>query len=403
MIKARKRQVTGKKKFRSFTDSTMSAIADFKDDPVPESSVPLIRGIFWDSQVRGLQLRVGVRLLSWYYFKQHRSHGTRSATCRRLGHWPAVSVEAARTAARVIAGSVASGHREPGARSALKFEAAFTSYLEHLARKAAKAGKPARWHRNVLALGKQLLLPKWGKWPLAEMSANPALVASWHRDMTKATGSVHANHAARLVRAVYRRAARLDRTLPLHNPASAVEYNSEGVHGSGLAFAEFPAWHAALMLLENPVHRAFHLVNLLGGFRPGELSRVRWSDIKPRDRVLIITNAKAGNEIRSPLSIPIIRALKIARAHRVGDLVFPGCAQRGRHDHLPARGIKLRRTYRTVAADCGVDEMLSHFLLGHAPAGISQRYVARMILSSGPALRSAQAKISARIVGLLGH
>jgi hypothetical protein len=62
----------------------------------------------------------------------------------------------------------------------------------------------------------------------------------------------------------------------------------------------------------------------------------------------------------------------------------------------------LRRTFRTVAADCGVDEMLSHFLMGHAPAGISQRYVARMILSSGPAMREAQRKISRRIVSLLG-
>jgi integrase len=61
----------------------------------------------------------------------------------------------------------------------------------------------------------------------------------------------------------------------------------------------------------------------------------------------------------------------------------------------------LRHTYRTIAADCGVDEMLAHLLLGHAPEGISQRYVARMILSSGPALRRAQAAISRRIRSLL--
>jgi hypothetical protein len=36
-----------------------------------------------------------------------------------------------------------------------------------------------------------------------------------------------------------------------------------------------------------------------------------------------------------------------------------------------------------------------------ATAGISQRYVARMILSSGPAMREAQRKISRRIMGLL--
>jgi hypothetical protein len=62
----------------------------------------------------------------------------------------------------------------------------------------------------------------------------------------------------------------------------------------------------------------------------------------------------------------------------------------------------LPRHYRTVAADCGVDEMLAHFLMGHARAGILQRCVVRMILSSGPAMREAQRKISKRIVSLLG-
>jgi hypothetical protein len=62
---------------------------------------------------------------------------------------------------------------------------------------------------------------------------------------------------------------------------------------------------------------------------------------------------------------------------------------------------ELRRTSRTVAADCGVVEMLAHFLLGHASAGISERYVARMILSSGTAMREAQRKISRRMMALL--
>jgi hypothetical protein len=39
--------------------------------------------------------------------------------------------------------------------------------------------------------------------------------------------------------------------------------------------------------------------------------------------------------------------------------------------------------------------------MGHAPEGISQKYVARMILSSGPAMRAAQRMISRRIVALL--
>jgi hypothetical protein len=38
----------------------------------------------------------------------------------------------------------------------------------------------------------------------------------------------------------------------------------------------------------------------------------------------------------------------------------------------------LRHTYRTVAADLGVDDLLIHFLMGHAPDGISQKYIATL-------------------------
>jgi hypothetical protein len=62
----------------------------------------------------------------------------------------------------------------------------------------------------------------------------------------------------------------------------------------------------------------------------------------------------------------------------------------------------LRHTYRTVAADLKTDNLISHFLLGHAPRGISQEYIAILILASGPSMRDAQEKISARMLALLG-
>ena len=250
-----------------------------------------------------------------------------------------------------------------------------------------------------------MILPKWGKWTLIEMSRDPKAVAEWHRSVTKDHGQVSANHAARIVRAVYRRAScSAEPPLPPRVPTSAVEFNKEHVGGKGLPSDKFKAWAKTWSEIGNPVHQAYHLANLLTGCRPGELARLRWQDVKPRERALVISAAKAGNDIRVPMSAAIARALKMARDAGVNsDLVFPDCSQKGRHDKLPARGVELRRTYRTVATDCGVDEMLAHFLMGHAPAGISQRYVARMILSSGPAMREAQRKISKRITGLLGN
>jgi hypothetical protein len=116
----------------------------------------------------------------------------------------------------------------------------------------------------------------------------------------------------------------------------------------------------------------------------------------------VAATEKSADDIRVILSVPIVHALRIALDASDGELVFPECGQVAHRDESPARGMQLRRTYRTVAADVGVDEMLSHFLLSHAPAGISQRYVARMILQSGQAMREAQRKISKLIMALLG-
>ena len=62
----------------------------------------------------------------------------------------------------------------------------------------------------------------------------------------------------------------------------------------------------------------------------------------------------------------------------------------------------MRHTYRTICADLEIDELISHYLMGHAPQGISQKYIATLILQNGPAMRAAQERISKRIVSLLG-
>jgi hypothetical protein len=85
------------------------------------------------------------------------------------------------------------------------------------------------------------------------------------------------------------------------------------------------------------------------------------------------------------------------------DLVFPGLSYIDHRDAgLPVKGQALRHTYRTICADLEIDELISHYLMGHAPQGISQKYIATLILQNGPAMRAAQNKISARVFELLG-
>lgn len=372
-------------------DQRISALLDFERF-----------GTYWDTAVRGLRLRVGKRKTTWQFFAEHSIHGKRSTTYRTLGFFPAMGTIAARNAALVEAGKIADKVLTPGKRSAVRLGAALDDYLKFLKAKSARKGKPPRHALNVEKLRK-LHFAEFEKWPLSDLSHSPVIVRDWHRRITKEAGPISANRAAEVLRACYRHASKLNRSLPVPLPTSGIVFNEETPSQKGLAFKDFPKWQAAWELIESPIRRAYHMTGLLTGARPGELARLKWSDVKPRARALVIGHAKAGADIAIPLSIPIVRALKLARdnADEGEELVFPGCAQVGHRDKLPARGNMLRHTFRTVAADLGIDELLAHFLLGHAPEGISQKYIARMILTAGPALRAAQRTISRRIVGLL--
>jgi hypothetical protein len=241
------------KKPQKFSDASVQALREFD-----------VQGLFLDSVVRGLRLRIGVHKCSWQFFREHRDHGRRGSTCKLLGHFPEMNVDTARNEALQIAGRIAAGRREPGKREATKFSDAFAAYIEHLKRQSERRGKLPLWAINVEKLG-HVLLPEFGKWSLAEMSNSPAAIHGWHRKLSENT-PISANRCAELIRAVYRRAARLDRSLPPHNPASAVEYNSELPRQTGIV--DFPAWAAAWRLIENPTRRAFHLLNLLTGGSP---------------------------------------------------------------------------------------------------------------------------------------
>jgi integrase len=384
---------------RKLTDAHIEALREFDT-----------LGSFPDSVVFGLRIFIGARKTIWRFQRRRRIKGTRSTSFKTLGEWPMMNCETARKEAEIVAGKVAGGTVEPSKRNAVKFETAFAAYLEHLKALAAKRGKPPRWHDNVKKLGDTIILPKFGKWSLIELANSPDAVADWHADATRNNGPVSANHCARVLRATYKRAARRDISLPQRLPTSAVEFNDETPSQKALDFKKFPAWLKAWRKIDNGTRQAYHLTALLIGPRPGELARLRWADVKPNEQNLVIGKAKAGQDIVIPISNEIAAALQMARddTEQIGHavvpdgLVFPGCAQVGHRDLLPARGNMLRHTYRTVAADLGVDDLLIHFLMGHAPEGISQKYIATLILSNGPKMREEQGRMSKRMLELLG-
>jgi integrase len=372
--------------------------------------------------VPGLEIRIGARKATWRFVRDTVDHGERDYIKRTLGHFDTskrvkadwhMGVKEAREEARKIAGLAVNGLVPAGKRTGRKFGEAFQDYLLYLKEQAEDNGKPPRWMQRVARLGNSLILPKWEKWTLAEMSECRAELAEWYRKVSPGR-LTSANHAIRVIRAIYIREAKRDDSLsgdPTKLPSAAVKLRTEtwqkkNTVKPGMAGRDFPAWLKKWRTLP-PIRRAYHLTNLLTGARPGELARTPWSNLDTRSRTLTIGDSKAGHDIPIPLSVPICRALKLARdlADKSG-LIFPGCEQAGHHEPTftkAERGHSHRRTWKTVATDCKIADEMSALVLGHIPEGMSAKYAIRQMLLQGRALRGYQRQVSARMLELFGE
>lgn len=386
----------GKRKIRKITDRQVEAIRDLRDPEDKDAGVHVL----WDSKVSGLFVRIGRHKTTWVFQKEYRTRGKRGTTFRRLGFYPAMSVLAARKAALMYAGQIAAGKPMPGLRDAVTLDQALAEYDSHLKAQSKKRGKPATWARVVQSFARLHLSPSFGRWTLAELSAAPALVRDFHVRVTKEAGPGAADHCCRILAALYKHVAKLDRSLPTQSPCSAVKYNGYTPSTAGLSFDKFAEWQLAVDALPS-LRQAYYRFCLLTGARPGEAARIKWADVDPRKRTITIRHSKSGADIVVPMSSAIARELKCARSSLLGQetsRVFPGAEWF--KDDLPARGRALRRTYRTVAADLGVNEVLTRLLMGHSLAGINQSYVNALVLTGGSGLRGAQRAISRKIVSL---
>lgn len=192
--------------------------------------------VIWDKVVRGLFVRIGRHKVTWVFQKQYRTRGKRGTTFRRLGFFPAMGVIAARKAALMYAGQIAAGKPMPGLRDAVTLDQALVEYDRHLRDQSKQRGKPATWAGNVASFARLHLSPAFGRWTLAELSASPALVRDFHVGVTKEAGPGAADHCCRIIAALYRYMAKLDRSLPPQSPCSAVKY-----HGYTPSTADSPS------------------------------------------------------------------------------------------------------------------------------------------------------------------
>lgn len=188
--------------YRKLTDQLIDAVSDFAEGEVK---------LLWDTDVRGLQCRVGKKRITFAFFQEHSVRGKRSTSYERLGFRPAMKVRDARKAALQVAGRIAAGYLRPGKREATTVAAAIAEYVRYAKAKAEGERKRPTWAKQAERLAAKYILPAFGTWSLAELAKAPLVVRDWHSKIKKL---VTANRCASILSAAYNRAADIDRSLP---------------------------------------------------------------------------------------------------------------------------------------------------------------------------------------------
>lgn len=176
-----------------------------------------------------------------------------------------------------------------------------------------------------------------------------------------------------------------------HNPARGVKRKADERRRVRLTKEQYKVLGDALVEAEARAERreaitAIRLIALTG-CRRGEIERLRWSEVDIDGRCLRLVDSKEGATVR-PLGSPAITILE--KLPRDGVYVLPGRDIKKHFVGLPKAWVRitgnvralagltphgLRHAFASIANDLGYSEPTIAALLGHAAAGVTQRYI----------------------------
>lgn len=287
------------------------------------------RAEYVDTMTPGLALRVGPRSKTWVALYKTRDGQVRR---QRLGRHPAMSLAAARLAARESMQAVHRG-RDPVADAARAKRDTFGALAEQYLDRHAKLMKRS-WAEDARILHKDLL-PVWRDLPVRDLSRR---AIREHLDQIADRAPVVANRTLALVSKMLNFA--VDREWLDANPAARLAKPArEQARERVLSDAEIAElWHALAEaeeryeLLERaaapraaahqpgpslrPVLADWLRLRLLTAQRGGEVLAMRWSDLQWAEATWTIPTAvaKNGNAHVVPLSAPVLEILQRRRA-----------------------------------------------------------------------------------------
>jgi len=159
-------------------------------------------------------------------------------------------------------------------------------------------------------------LEKWAEMTLWSLVMAPLMAHEKHNEITQ-HGPAAADHAMKLLRAIYHHAARFDVSLPRdRNPCGAVEWHRDRKReGRVIPANMMPHWKSQVeaISIRSPIHAGFHMLCLRLGARPGDLVRARWRNIDWERKVMAMPDTK-GKPYEIPLTPQSLKELRKLRA-----------------------------------------------------------------------------------------
>jgi integrase len=344
--------------------------------------------VLWDSAVTGLGLRMRQKgSASWLFVYRPKGAG-RSEPSRKvtIGSWPSLSLDAARAAARMKAGEVASGAdpaaslRAERSRECRILRATLDEFERSLQRRKIVNVK------TVISSLRRGLAPLMAR----EIDTLERKHIVERIDALDAEGKPGAamdlrKHARSLLEwAVTKGLTQYNVLAGLRRPrASRAERIEDERKGRAL--------------LDNEIKKLWIAAETLGAFggllrlatltamRRSELAGLKWSDIHDDRIVIAAEHAKTGARHEVPLTTAM-QAVLSAQPRTTTPFIFPGrnsarmagwsklLPRAQRESGVDFRLHDLRRTTRTIMSRCGVMEDVAELAIGHVRRGLIAVY-----------------------------
>jgi integrase len=266
----------------------------------------------------------------------------------RLGRFPEITVDQARTECQKLIGRIANGENPADERRAARVEHTFGALFDHWLESHAKL------HRRTWPEDKRQFDQHLSHLRARRLSSiSQSEVQSLHAKIGRARGKFLANRIIELVRAVFNKADSIG--YRGHNPAEKIQRFAEPSRDRFLQPAELPKFWASLQQ-EIPLFQDFFMLALLTGGRRANVQAMRWVDVHLDGAAWRIPHTKNDEPVLIHLPEKAVEILR--RRHDEngrGEWVFPTRSASG---HL----MEPKTAWKRITKRAGLTDIRMHDL-----------------------------------------